>query len=143
MTYSLGGTDAASFDIDIDIDTATGQLQTKAALDYETRSSYEVTVTATDADGSVTTTVAIEVTNVVELAATIAGPETVSFAENGAGRVATYIASSEEDRDDITWIVTGTVRRPLHSRRSRRRAPLRRRPGRSQHHPQAAGLRIP
>ena len=51
---------------------------------------------------------AIEVTNVVELAATIAGPETVSFAENGAGRVATYIASSEEDRDDITWIVTGT-----------------------------------
>ena len=108
VTYSLGGTDAASFDIDIDIDTATGQLQTKAALDYETRSSYEVTVTATDADGSVTTTVAIEVTNVVELAATIAGPETVSFAENGAGRVATYIASSEEDRDDITWIVTGT-----------------------------------
>ena len=110
VTYSLGGTDAASFDIDIDIDIdiATGQLQTKAALDYETRSSYEVTVTATDADGSVTTTVAIEVTNVVELAATIAGPETVSFAENGAGRVATYIASSEEDRDDITWIVTGT-----------------------------------
>ena len=104
VTYTLGGTDAASFDIVAE----TGQLQTKAALDYETRSSYEVTVTATDADGSVTTTVAIEVTNVVELAATIAGPETVSFAENGAGRVATYIASSEEDRDDITWIVTGT-----------------------------------
>ena len=31
LTYSLGGTDAASFSIN----TSTGQLQTKAALDYE------------------------------------------------------------------------------------------------------------
>ena len=31
LTYSLGGTDAASFDID----TSTGQLKTKADLDYE------------------------------------------------------------------------------------------------------------
>ena len=32
LTYTLGGTDAASFDI---VSTS-GQLQTKAALDYET-----------------------------------------------------------------------------------------------------------
>ena len=103
MTYTLGGTDAVSFDIV----AATGQLQTKAALDYETRSGYEVTVTATDTDGSVTTTVAIEVTNVIELAA-IAGPAEVDFAENGAGRVATYTASSEEDQDGVVWTVAGT-----------------------------------
>ena len=103
VTYSLGGTDAASFDIV----PSTGQLQTKAALDYETRSSYEVTVTATDADGSVTSTVAIEVTNVIELAA-IAGPAAITFAENGAGRVATYTASSEEDQDGVVWTVAGT-----------------------------------
>ena len=103
VTYTLGGTDAASFDIVAE----TGQLQTKAALDYETRSSYEVTVTATDADGSVTSTVAIEVTNVIELAA-IAGPAEVTFAENGAGRVATYTASSEEDQDGVVWTVAGT-----------------------------------
>ena len=102
MTYTLGGTDAASFDIV----AATGQLQTKAALDYETRSSYEVTVTDTDTDGSVTTTVAIEVSNVIELT-TFSGPTMVTFAENGAGRVATYTASSEEDRDDVDWTVTG------------------------------------
>ena len=102
VTYTLGGTDAASFDIV----AATGQLQTKAALDYETRSSYEVTVTGTDTDGSVTTTVAIEVSNVIELI-TFSGPTMVSFAENGAGRVATYTASSEEDRDDVDWTVTG------------------------------------
>ncbi len=44
LTYSLGGADAASFDID----TATGQLKTKATLDYETKDDYEVTVTVTD-----------------------------------------------------------------------------------------------
>ena len=103
VTYTLGGTDAASFDIVAE----TGQLQTKAALDYETRSSYEVTVTATDADGAADTTVAIEVTNVIELITTT-GPAAVTFAENGAGRVATYTASSEEDRDDIAWTVAGT-----------------------------------
>ena len=43
-TYTLGGTDAASFDIA----ESTGQLQTKAPLDYETKDSYTVTVTATD-----------------------------------------------------------------------------------------------
>ena len=102
-TYALGGTDAASFEVV----PSTGQLQTKAALDYETRSGYEVTVTATDTDGSVTTTVAIEVTNVIELAA-ITGPATVTFAENGAGRVATYTASSEGDQHGIDWIVAGT-----------------------------------
>ncbi len=109
VTYSLGGTDAASFDVV----AATGQLQTKAALDYERKSSYEVTVTGTDTDGSVTTTVAIEVTNVIELA-TFSGPTMVTFAENGATRVATFSYSSDEDRDGIQWL-TGGVDRGLFS----------------------------
>ena len=45
VTYSLGGDDAASFDID----TSSGQLQTKAALDHEAKPEYSVTVIATDA----------------------------------------------------------------------------------------------
>ena len=45
LTYTLGGTDAASFSIVAD----SGQLQAKAPLDYETgRTNYTVTVTATD-----------------------------------------------------------------------------------------------
>ena len=44
LTYILGGTDAASFDI---IET-TGQIQTKAALNYETKTSYTVTVSVRD-----------------------------------------------------------------------------------------------
>ena len=63
LTYSLGGTDMASFGIVL----ASGQLQTKAALDYEDRSSYEVTVTATDPAGATASaTVTITVTNVNE-----------------------------------------------------------------------------
>ena len=44
LTYSLGGTDAASFDIA----TSTGQLTTKSTLDLATQSSYSVTVSASD-----------------------------------------------------------------------------------------------
>ncbi len=44
LSYSLSGTDAASFDLD----TSTGQLKTKAALDYEAKTSYSVTVEVTD-----------------------------------------------------------------------------------------------
>ena len=103
VNYTLGGTDAASFDIV----AATGQLQTKAALDHETNSSYEVTVTATDSDGTTDTTVTIEVTNVAELASAVTGAASVNHAENDAGRVATYTASSAQDRDDIEWSLSG------------------------------------
>ena len=44
LTYTLGGTDADSFDIEEN----TGQLQTKGELNYETKSSYEVTVSVRD-----------------------------------------------------------------------------------------------
>ena len=44
LTYSLQGTDAASFDID----TSTGQIETKAALDHETNDIYHVAVFVRD-----------------------------------------------------------------------------------------------
>ena len=60
LTYSLGGQDAASFDIN----PATGQLMTRAALDFETKTSYRVVVKATDPSAaSVTITVTITVTD--------------------------------------------------------------------------------
>ena len=62
LTYSLSGTDAASFDI---VSTS-GQLKTRAALDYETKTSYAVTVTASDTALSDTITVTINVTDVNE-----------------------------------------------------------------------------
>ena len=64
LTYTLGGTDMASFDID----GATGQLMTMAALDFEapadadTNNAYEVTVTASDGNTADDATIAVTIT---------------------------------------------------------------------------------
>ena len=100
LTYTLDGTDAASFDIDV----ATGQLRTKAALDRETKDTYEVEVTATDpsfttGEDSDTITVDITVTNVDE-APELTGMESVRFAENAdvaTTAVGTYTVTDDED----------------------------------------------
>ena len=62
ITYTLGGTDAASFNIV----GSTGQLQTKATLDYESKRSYAVIVTATDANGSTSVMITINVSDINE-----------------------------------------------------------------------------
>jgi len=53
LTYSLSGTDAASFAI-----SSAGAVTLNGSLDYETKATYEFNVVATDADGS-TDTVAV------------------------------------------------------------------------------------
>ena len=63
LTYSMEGTDAASFNFD----PATRQLSTKAALDFETKTSYAVTIKVDDGNGgSDTVAVTITVTDVNE-----------------------------------------------------------------------------
>ena len=83
LTYSLNGTDAASFDID----ASTGQLITKDPLDFENPSggtgndnnAYVVTVTVKDSSGaSDTVDVTITVTNVEEEPGAPAAPTVVS-----------------------------------------------------------------
>ena len=82
LTYTLGGTDAASFDID----PATGQLKTKADLDYETKASYAVTVTATDGDtASDSIDVTITVTDVDEMGT--GDPLVDGYDANGSGTI--------------------------------------------------------
>ena len=66
LIYSLGGTDATSFNID----STTGQLRTSAALDYETKNAYSVTVTVSDGNLTDTISVTIEVTDEDEVPAT-------------------------------------------------------------------------
>ncbi|MDE2778132.1 MAG: cadherin domain-containing protein [Chloroflexota bacterium] len=61
LTYTLEGTDAASFDIV----QSSGQIQTKVALDYETKQSYTVTVKATD-PSNLTDTIVVTI-NVVDV----------------------------------------------------------------------------
>ncbi len=101
LTYGLGGTDAASFNI---VSTS-GQLQTKAALDYETKMSYTVTVTATDSGNATDTiTVTINVTDVNENRAPAFANEstTRSIAENtGSGvNIGDAVSATDPDTDD-------------------------------------------
>ena len=63
LTYTLGGTDAATFDIE----PTTGRLKTKATLDYETKTAYTVTVTVSDSGLTDTITVTVNVTDIDEL----------------------------------------------------------------------------
>ena len=82
LTYALGGTDTASFDID----TATGQLMTVAALDYETKATYSVTVTASDSGGlSDSIDVTITVTNEDEMGRVTFWRDGADGCDNGRG----------------------------------------------------------
>ena len=102
LTYSLGGPDAASFDIVRN----TGQLQTKAELDKEKKDTYTVTVTAADSlSESSTITVTIKVTNVDEMP-DLEGEAPEKYAENGTGAVATFTARDPEG-EPITWSLAG------------------------------------
>ena len=109
LTYTLSGTDMASFDIE----GATGQLQTKAKLDYETKNSYMVTVTATDPNGaSASIDVTIKVTDmneapeILQSGLAISGQSSINYAENGTDEVATYTASGP-DAASATWLLSG------------------------------------
>ena len=74
LTYTLGDSDAASFDID----PSTGQLITKVDLDHEAEENYNVTVTADDGreanNSSTPTNVDIRVVDVDEQPAAPAPP---------------------------------------------------------------------
>ncbi len=85
LTYSLGGTDGASFRIM----SSTGQLMTRAALDYESKNSYMVTVTAMDPDGlSASIDVTIMVTDVMdEQQSLVDRYDAISNGGNGNGKI--------------------------------------------------------
>ena len=122
LTYTLGGTDAASFDI---VSTS-GQLQTKSALDFETKDSYTVTVTVSDDNaGSDTITVTINVTDITEQVVSEMQEVDVSnnapsftdgtiatryIAENTAAdtNIGTVVAATDDDSDDtLTYTLGG------------------------------------
>ncbi len=107
LTYTLEGTDAASFSIV----PATGQLLTKDALDYETKSSYSVVVKASDATEmdpakrDDTIDIGIEVLDVLEIrpvGLSVEGQPDVSYTENDTAAVAEYTAVGDT-ADNVTW----------------------------------------
>ena len=110
LTYSLGGTDAASFDIV----ASSGQIRAQAALNYEDTTSYSLTVSVhdgKDADSNTDTTiddivdVEVEVTDVDE-APTLTGDTAVDFPENASGEVARFATEDPEMRS-VGFLLSG------------------------------------
>ena len=111
LTYSLTGSDAASFTID----ASSGQLRLAhgVELDYEGKRTHSFTVQVTDSvdqngDDDMdavddTINVTVTVTNVNE-APVITGDASPSIAENESTPVATYTGADPE-RDTLTWSV--------------------------------------
>ena len=103
-----GGADADHFTL-----SAAGDLAFTAAPDYENPDDadgdnvYEITVQVSDGDNPDTADLSVTLENVFELLTELTGPSSTDYAENGAVRVATYIASSEADRDGIAWQLGG------------------------------------
>ena len=98
LTYSLSGTDAASFAIS----GSTGQITvgTGASLDYESKASYTVTVTATDtSDATDTIAVTINVTNVDE-----AGSVALAPAQPVVGTALTATLADPDGSISATWV---------------------------------------
>jgi hypothetical protein len=82
LAYTLGGTDAASFDIG----SATGQLMTLAPLDYETKATYSVTVTASDSGGlsdSIDVTITVMMDSWMDIAGETNAAYTVTEGDTG------------------------------------------------------------
>ena len=114
LSYSLSGTDAASFEIN----AASGQLSLaqNVTLDYEGKRSYRVTVEVTDGHDELgddeipdvidaRRNVTINVTDVNE-APVVTGEASQSFEENSNRAIATYTGTDPE-RDTLTWTVGG------------------------------------
>ena len=82
LSYSLAGTDAASFAIV----SSSGQLKTKASLDYETKAIYSVEVRVDDGFVVKSIAVTINVNDVNEPPAFPEGSPTLAVDENTAAR---------------------------------------------------------
>ena len=109
LTWTMaGGADAALLVLSESGVLAFGSVKDfEEPDDFDGDGTYEVTVQVSDGVSDVAADVLVMVGNVVELEA-IAGPEAVTFAENSWSRVATFSASSAQDRDAIVWTLGGS-----------------------------------
>ena len=104
LTFTLEGTDAASFDL---ITTSgSAQIQTLAALDHETKNFYSVKVKADDGHGGTdTVTVFIDVSDVNEPPARPAAPSVSSVADSTTSLSVTWTAPENTGRPAIDHCV--------------------------------------
>ena len=100
LTYTLGGTDAVSFDI---VSTS-GQVQTKTGVtyDHEAKASYAVTVTASDGTATADATVTISVTDVDEPPTAPAAPGVAGISGSTTSLTVSWTAPTNTGKPAIT-----------------------------------------
>ena len=111
LTYTLGGTNAADFDI---VGTS-GQLQVKSALDKETKANYTVTISVRDskndagiADTATDDTIVVNITVTEENdPPTVSGSTSINYAESRTNAVATYTANDQDGTTTFSWTLEG------------------------------------
>jgi hypothetical protein len=111
LSYALGGTDAALFNIN----ASSGAVTFKTAPDFEVpgdagaNNVYDITVTASDgANTSAAKAVAITVTNVNDNTPVISSGATASFAENATGTVYTAAGTDADAGTTLSYALGGT-----------------------------------
>ena len=108
LTYTLSGTNAASFDID----SKTGQIKTKVSLDFERKNTYSITLTVSDGLAVDTIAVTIKVMDIDEnrpLAFTEGNAATRTVAENTAAdtNIGDTISATGTDGNTLTYSLGG------------------------------------
>ena len=112
LTYTLGGTDAASFEIV----RTTGEIKVGAGtvLDHESKSTYRLTVTATDPSGekaSVKVTMKVsdinEPPSLIRESFVVSGRASIDYPETQTGQVGEYTAAGSR-ATGISWSLAGT-----------------------------------
>ena len=108
VTYTLEGTDAASFSIV----ASSGQIQTRAALDASTKATYSVIVVAGDGKDSARITVTITVTERLNSPPVFAegASTTRSVVEPVApfAEIGSPVAATDADDDTLSYSLAGT-----------------------------------
>ncbi len=101
IPLTLGGTDAASFNI------SGGALTFKTAPDHQTKSSYSVTVTAADDDNTVSRDVSVFVVDSQDTM-TVSGKGSFSIPENSTALSLGTFAATASGGGQVSWSVEGT-----------------------------------
>ena len=108
LTYTLSGTNSASFDID----SKTGQIKTKASLDFERKNTYSIILTVSDGLATDTIAVTVKVTDIDENrppAFTEENAATRTVAENTSANtnIGDAISATDPDGNTLTYSLGG------------------------------------
>ncbi|NOR57815.1 MAG: hypothetical protein GQ474_04755, partial [Sulfurimonas sp.] len=101
LSYSISGTDSASFNID----SSTGVVTFKTAPDYETKISYTYTVTVNDGLNSVTQNITINIANLNDNVPVITSALSATVNENQTSAIT--LQATDEDNNSISYTISG------------------------------------